>query len=298
MFTPEEVDQHTQSLTQLIANADQAITDENFEYLMNFYTENGTLVVKDDLYVSGKPSLKKAFMAIAGFFNHSLQVSQGKVKVIFGEDCALVLAQTLLSANMPNEGKFNTVREATYVFKLINDQWLCVIDNSYGTDLLKSSSDARLHFFCGKIASGKSTLAKSFAKSPRTVLINEDEWLSRLYPNQIKTVTDYIEKSELVKSVLSEHIAVLLKAGNTVIMDFPANTPKQRQWLKSLADNTGMPYLFHVLKVESAECKKRLSLRNQLDENPFKTTEVEFDFITQHFSYPDPEERLVIKEYN
>ncbi|WP_311755039.1 hypothetical protein [Proteus terrae] len=59
MFTPEEVDQHTQSLTQLIANADQAITDENFEYLMNFYTENGTLVVKDDLYVSGKPSLKK-----------------------------------------------------------------------------------------------------------------------------------------------------------------------------------------------------------------------------------------------
>ncbi|PNL51277.1 ATP-binding protein [Proteus mirabilis] len=199
---------------------------------------------------------------------------------------------------MPNEGKFNTIREATYVFKLINDQWLCVIDNSYGTDLLKSSSDARLHFFCGKIASGKSTLAKSFAKSPRTVLINEDEWLSRLYPNQIKTVADYIEKSELVKSVLSEHIAVLLKAGNTVIMDFPANTLKQRQWLKSLADNTGMPYLFHVLKVESAECKKRLSLRNQLDENPFKTTEVEFDFITQHFSYPASEERLVIKEYN
>ena len=55
----EEVDQYTKSLTQLIANADQAVTDENFEYLMNFYTENGTLVVKDDLYVSGKPSLKK-----------------------------------------------------------------------------------------------------------------------------------------------------------------------------------------------------------------------------------------------
>lgn len=68
MFTSEEVDQHTQSLTQLIVNADQAITGENFEYLMSFYTENGTLVVKDDLHVSGKPSLKKAFMTIAGFF--------------------------------------------------------------------------------------------------------------------------------------------------------------------------------------------------------------------------------------
>lgn len=265
---------------------------------MNFYTENGTLVVKDDLHVSGKPSLKRAFMAIAGFFNHSLQVSQGKVKVIFGEDCALVLAQTLLSANMPNEGKFNTVREATYVFKLINNQWLCVIDNSYGTDLLKSSSDARLHFFCGKIASGKSTLAKSLSKSPRTVLISEDEWLSQLYPNQIKTVSDYVGKSELVKQVLNEHIAVLLNAGNTVIMDFPANTSKQRQWLKSLADNSGVPYLFHVLKIENEECKRRLTLRNQSDENPFKTTNEEFDFITQYFSYPEPEELLVIKEYN
>ncbi|CRL60719.1 AAA family ATPase [Proteus vulgaris] len=297
MFTPQEVDQHTQSLIQLIANADQAITDENFEYLMNFYTENGTLVVKDDLHVSGKTSLKKAFMAIAGFFNHSLQVSQGKVKVIFGEDCALVLAQTLLSANMPNEGKFNTVREATYVFKFINDQWLCVIDNSYGTDLLKPSPNVRLHFFCGKIASGKSTLAKSLSKSPKTVLINEDEWLSQLYPNQIKTVTDYIEKSELIKGLLSKYIATLLSAGNTVIMDFPANTPKQRQWLKSLADNANMPYLFHVLKVENTECKKRLSLRNQSDENPFKTTNEEFDFITEHFSYPDAKEQLVIKEY-
>ncbi|QEZ92789.1 hypothetical protein [Proteus sp. CD3] len=74
---------------------------------------------------------------------------------------------------MPNEGKFNTAREATYVFKLVNDQWLCVIDNSYGTDLSKSYSNARLHFFCERITSGKSTLAKSFSKSPRTVLINE-----------------------------------------------------------------------------------------------------------------------------
>ncbi|EEG86015.1 hypothetical protein PROPEN_01838 [Proteus penneri ATCC 35198] len=39
-------------------------------------------------------------------------------------------------------------------------------------------------------------------------------------------MADYIEKSDLVKSVLSEHIAVLLNAGNTIIIDFPANTPK------------------------------------------------------------------------
>ncbi|MBG2800975.1 MULTISPECIES: hypothetical protein [Proteus] len=61
MFTTEELEQHTQLLTQLITDANQAVTDENLEYLVNFYTENGTLVVKDDLHISGKPSLKKHF---------------------------------------------------------------------------------------------------------------------------------------------------------------------------------------------------------------------------------------------
>lgn len=164
-------------------------------------------------------------------------------------------------------------------------------------DVLDSVSDIRLHFLCGKIASGKSTLAKRLAKNPRTILISEDTWLSRLYPGEIKTIADYVEKSALIKSVLEEHIAVLLKAGNTIVMDFPANTKKQRCWLKSLASNTQFPYLFHILKVDNSECKRRLILRSQTDENPFRTTEDEFDLITQYFSYPTVDEELKVKEY-
>lgn len=134
----DNTQKHTQELEALIASADRAITEENFSYLMDFYSENGSLVVKDGLHVHGKENLKKAFSAIAEFFNHSLQVSQGTVKVIFGEDCALVLAETILSAQMQDGTPFNAVREATYVFKLIDGKWLCVIDNSYGTSLLKS----------------------------------------------------------------------------------------------------------------------------------------------------------------
>ncbi|WP_433587375.1 YybH family protein [Providencia alcalifaciens] len=134
----DNTQKHTQDLEALIASADRAITEENFSYLMNFYSENGALVVKDGLHVRGKENLQKVFSAIAEFFNHTLQVSQGAVKVIFGEDCALVLAETLLSAQMQDGTEFNTAREATYVFKLIEGKWLCVIDNSYGTSLLKS----------------------------------------------------------------------------------------------------------------------------------------------------------------
>lgn len=86
-------------------------------------------------------------MSITEFFNHSLHVSQSKVKIILGEDCALVFAKTVLNTKMSNGADFNTVREVTYVFKLIDNRWLCVTDNPYGTDLLKSTSNIRSHFF-------------------------------------------------------------------------------------------------------------------------------------------------------
>ncbi|MBD1229463.1 YybH family protein [Xenorhabdus griffiniae] len=136
MYSENECRQHTETLISLIAKADKAITEEDFDFLMDFYTENGSLVVRDGFTVSGKPALHKAFLTIAQYFNHSLKVSQGKIKVIFGEDCALVLAETILSSKLENEASFDTIRKATYVFKLVNGNWLCAIDNSYGTDLL------------------------------------------------------------------------------------------------------------------------------------------------------------------
>ncbi|OAT50443.1 AAA family ATPase [Providencia heimbachae] len=157
--------------------------------------------------------------------------------------------------------------------------------------------DVRLHFLCGKIASGKSTLAKQLASDPKTILLSEDEWLSTLYPGEITKLADYIEKSTLVKKVLKNHIKQLINAGNIVVMDFPANTPTQRKWLKSLAQFSTTPYIFHVLKVEDGECKTRLIARNQTSENPFKTSEVEFDLITAHFSYPNEDEQLICKYY-
>lgn len=54
------------------------------------------------------------------------------------------------------------------------------------------SVPAVLHMVCGKIGAGKSTLTKRLAAAPMTVLISEDDWLSRLYPNEIHTIADYV----------------------------------------------------------------------------------------------------------
>jgi len=57
---------------------------------------------------------------------------------------------------------------------------------------MKHSSPAVLHLLCGKIASGKSTLARQLAEAHGSVLISEDQWLAGLYPEQIHSIADYL----------------------------------------------------------------------------------------------------------
>ncbi|HBN5711025.1 ATP-binding protein [Morganella morganii] len=158
----------------------------------------------------------------------------------------------------------------------------------------ETQSSATLHFLCGKIASGKSTLAQQLVRGQQAVLLSEDTWLAALYPGQITQLADYIEKSRLLKSVLELHLVTLLRQGVTLVLDFPANTPVQRRWLKGLAEQAGCSYYCHVLNVSDEECKRRLAARNLSGENPFTTSAEQFDLITAHFSYPSEEEELVI----
>lgn len=158
----------------------------------------------------------------------------------------------------------------------------------------ETQSSATLHFLCGKIASGKSTLAQQLVRGQQAVLLSEDTWLAALYPGQITQLADYIEKSHLLKSALELHLVILLRQGMTLVLDFPANTPVQRRWLKGLAEQAGCSYCCHVLDVSDEECKRRLAARNLSGENPFTTSAEQFDLITAHFSYPSEEEELVI----
>jgi len=124
-------------LKALIEAADHAITAEDFDSLMDFYAEDATLVIKPGLNAHGKEQIHRAFVAIAEHFNHSIVVKQGQMQVVEGAGTALVIMETLLET-VDREGVASTIsRRATYVFRLEpSGDWLCVIDNSYGTDLL------------------------------------------------------------------------------------------------------------------------------------------------------------------
>jgi ketosteroid isomerase-like protein len=58
--------------------------------------------------------------------------------VIEGDDTALVIMESILEATGKDGLAFSMTRQGTYVFRRRpTGKWLCVIDNSYGTDLLK-----------------------------------------------------------------------------------------------------------------------------------------------------------------
>lgn len=63
-------------LKQLIADADSAINREDFDAVMNFYSDDAVLVVRPGLLARGKMEIRSAFVNIAEYFNHSLAVKQ------------------------------------------------------------------------------------------------------------------------------------------------------------------------------------------------------------------------------
>ena len=122
-------------LKELIQKCDLAIKQEDFDTLMNYYTDDAILVVKPGMVARGKEEIKKAFIAIAKYFNNSIVPTQGEMIILETGDTALVISQAFLEANI-KDSKCAMERKATYVFKDSHNAWLCAIDNSYGTDLL------------------------------------------------------------------------------------------------------------------------------------------------------------------
>ncbi|MFB3301938.1 AAA family ATPase [Pseudomonas sp. AMR01] len=152
-----------------------------------------------------------------------------------------------------------------------------------------------LHLLCGKIASGKSTFANTLATEHAAILLSEDAWLAQLYPGEILSIADYVRSAQRVRGVLGPLVIDLLRSGVSVVLDVPANTRANREWLLGLAQSAEVPHRLHYLELDDATCRARLHARNAGGQHDFAATDAEFDLITQHFCVPTQEEGLVIE---
>jgi predicted kinase len=157
---------------------------------------------------------------------------------------------------------------------------------------------ATLHVMSGKLASGKTTLARQIAAESGALLVCEDVWLDRLFPGEIVTFGDYLTRSARFRSALAPHVQDLLRAGVSVVFDFAGNIPRERAWARTLCD-ADTTFIIHFVRASDELCKRQLRRRNaDLPAGSQSTTDEEFDAITRYFVPPELAEADEILEYD
>ena len=149
-------------------------------------------------------------------------------------------------------------------------------------------TNGTLIFFCGKMGAGKSTLASKIAEDENAVLIGEDNLLSKLYAEKITSVKDYKYYSEKLKPVVSDTVQQIIKRGVNVVLDFPANTESQRQWLRNISDTVNSKHICYFVDRSDEVCIKQLLKRG----NPKTDTVEMFQAITKYFVEPTESENI------
>jgi Predicted kinase len=160
------------------------------------------------------------------------------------------------------------------------------------------NGQAKLIFFCGKMAAGKSTLAKRLAQEHQAILLVQDEFLTKLFPEEISDIPSFVKYSTRLREALESHICTMLARGTSVVLDFPANTTGQRVWFRQLFERAGVEHELHFVDVPDELCKLQLKTRSAAlpDGSPF-TTAAEFDAITRYFRPPIREEGFNVIEH-
>src|SRR5215475_66551 len=93
------------------------------------------------------------------------------------------------------------------------------------------STSAKLIFLCGKMAAGKSTLARDLAEREEAILLVQDQFLDSLYPDEIT--------------------------------DFPGNTKTQRAWFRGIFERAKVEHELHFVDASDAVCKRQLKDRSR-----------------------------------
>ena len=156
-------------------------------------------------------------------------------------------------------------------------------------------TNGTLTLFCGKMGTGKSTLAKKIARETGAVLISEDAWLAALYPDQIGTVAEYVAHSNRLKPPVKTLVQSILSTGADLVLDFPANTTGQREWLRSISDEIGAAHVLHFIDAPDDVCLNNIKKRAAKHPDRQKTDTAEmFYALKPYFSSPSVEEAMTV----
>jgi predicted kinase len=154
---------------------------------------------------------------------------------------------------------------------------------------------ATLMFLCGKMAAGKSTLARELAQRSNAILLVQDELLAFLFPGEIIDTATFLERSSRLRNAIAPHICAILSKGVSVVLDFPGNTRAQRAWFREIFERAHVEHELHFVDASEALCKRQLKDRTKhLPAGTRWTTDAEFEAITVCFQPPLDDEAFSV----
>lgn len=124
-------------------------------------------------------------------------------------------------------------------------------------------SDATLHFTCGKMVAGKSTLAQKLAHATPALMWAQEQFLEALFPGEIMSIADYVRCSSRLRDAIGPRVQELLLRDVSMVLDFPANTRNQRKWFRQLIERTGVRHELHYIEAPDEVCKRQLRQRSE-----------------------------------
>jgi predicted kinase len=153
------------------------------------------------------------------------------------------------------------------------------------------NTSATLLFLCGKMAAGKSTLARELAEHRDAILFVQDELLERLFPGEITDIPGFFDRSSRLRNAITPHICAILSKGISVVLDFPGNTKAQRGWFREIFEHAHVEHELHFIDASDAVCKRQLRERSRhLPPGTPWTTDAEFETVTVYFQPPSADE--------
>jgi predicted kinase len=85
---------------------------------------------------------------------------------------------------------------------------------------------------------------------------------------------------------MGPHIVDILRQGLSIVLDFPANTVSNRNWMRSLISEANVAHELHLVDVPDTICRQRLGERNRGGKHPFQVSEADYDLFTSYFVPP------------
>lgn len=139
---------------------------------------------------------------------------------------------------------------------------------------------------CGKVCSGKTTLAKKLKAERNAVILSCDELMLSLFDEQLgEKHNETVRKSEeyLLKKSLE-----ILECGIDVILDWGFWTKSERQQVRDFYNSHGFDIEWHFVNVSDEQQKRNILKRNsQRDENTYFISDEMAEKFNSVFENPD-----------